>query len=44
MGIDPLYGDILMHISGNIMKDALREALGDDLEVPYVRPAGYVEE
>ena len=44
MGIDPLYGDTLMHISGNIMKDALREALGDDLEVPTVRPAGYVEE
>jgi hypothetical protein len=44
MGIDPLYGDTLMHISGNIMKDALREALGDDFEVPYVRPAGYVEE
>ena len=42
--IDPLYGDTLMHISGNIMKDALREALGDDFEVPYVRPAGYVEE
>jgi hypothetical protein len=44
MGIDPLYGDTLMHISGNIMKDALREALGDDFEVPYVRPAGYVGE
>jgi hypothetical protein len=44
MGIDPLYGDTLMHISGNIMKDALREALGDDFEVPYVRPAGFVEE
>ncbi len=44
MGIDPLYGDTLLHISGNIMKDALREALGDDFEVPYVRPAGYVEE
>jgi hypothetical protein len=44
MGIDPLYGDTLMHISGNIMKDALREALGDDFEVPYVRPAGYVDD
>ena len=44
MGIDPLYGDTLMHISGNIMKDALKEALGDDLEVPYIRPQGYVDE
>ena len=43
MGIDPLYGDTLMHISGNIMKDALREALGDDLEVRYIRPANYVD-
>jgi len=23
MGIDPMYGDTLMHVSGNIMKDAL---------------------
>jgi len=44
MGIDPLYGDTLMHISGNIMKDALREALGDDLEVPYLRPANLVDD
>lgn len=43
MGIDPLYGDTLMHISGNIMKDALKEALGDDLEVRYFRPDSYVE-
>jgi hypothetical protein len=32
-----------MHISGNIMKDALKEALGDDLEVPTIRPPGYVD-
>ena len=44
MGIDPLYGDTLMHISGNIMKDALREALGDDLEVHYLRPANLVDD
>jgi len=44
MGIDPLYGDTLMHISGNIMKDALKEALGDDLEVPMIRPQGFVDE
>ena len=44
MGIDPLYGDTLMHISGNIMKDALKEALGDDLEVRYFRPDSYVDD
>jgi hypothetical protein len=42
MGIDPLYGDTLMHISGNIMKDSLREAFGDDLPVSYAQPDGYV--
>lgn len=43
MGIDPLFGDTLLHVSGNLMKDALKEALGDDLEVPRFRPPGYVE-
>ncbi len=44
MGIDPLYGDTLMHISGNLMKDALREALGENLVIQYTRPSGRVEE
>jgi len=43
MGIDPLFGDTLMHVSGNIMKDALKEALGADLEVSYIRPDGFVD-
>jgi hypothetical protein len=43
MGIDPQYGDTLMHVSGNIMKDALREALEPYLQTRYVRPAGYSE-
>ena len=43
MGIDPLYGDTLMHISGNLMKEAVREALGDNLRVAYLRPSGRVE-
>lgn len=43
MGIDPQYGDTLMHVSGNIMKDAVRDALGPYLQTHYVRPAGYVE-
>jgi hypothetical protein len=44
MGIDPLYGDTLMHISGNIMKDALKEALGDAYQPRYIRPGGRVED
>jgi hypothetical protein len=44
MGIDPLCGDTLMHVSGNIMKDAVKDALGDDLPVSYIRPGGYIGE
>lgn len=43
MGIDPLYNDTLMHVSGNIMKAAWKEALGDRYQPPTIRPAGYVE-
>jgi hypothetical protein len=43
MGIDPLFGDTLMHVSGNIMKDALKEALGSDLDMAYIRPTGFVD-
>jgi hypothetical protein len=43
MGIDSLFGDTLMHVSGNIMKDALKEALGPDLAVQFIKPSGYVE-
>jgi hypothetical protein len=38
MGIDPLHGDTLMHVSGNIMKDALKEGLGDKLKIRYIKP------
>jgi len=31
MGIDAQYGDTLLHISGNLMKDALKEALIEHL-------------
>jgi hypothetical protein len=44
MGIDVQYGDTLMHISGNLMKDALKDALGDHLQTRYIKPAGYVDE
>ena len=43
MGIDPLFGDTLMHVSGNIMKDALKEALGPNLVIQVIRPPGYVD-
>lgn len=43
MGIDPQYGDTLLHVSGNLMKDALKEALSEHLRVRYIRPAGYHE-
>ncbi|MEW6577887.1 MAG: DUF166 family protein [Chloroflexota bacterium] len=44
MGIDPQYGDTLLHVSGNLMKDALKEALAEHLRVRYIHPAGYREE
>ena len=44
MGIDAQYGDTLMHVSGNIMKDAIRDALRDHIQTQYIRPAGYNEE
>ena len=43
MGFNPLSDDTLMRISGNIMKDALKEALGNDLEVRYFRPDSYLD-
>lgn len=43
MGIDPLYHDTLMHVSGNIMKAAWKEALGDRYRPRTFRPPGYVE-
>ena len=33
-----------MHVSGNIMKEALKEALGEHLKVGYIRLQGYVDE
>jgi hypothetical protein len=44
MNQDSDYHDTLMHVSGNILKDGLKEALGDHLKVAYVRPAGQVEQ
>jgi hypothetical protein len=44
MGIDVQYGDTLMHISGNLMKDALKDALAEHLQKRYIKPAGHVDE
>jgi hypothetical protein len=44
MGIDAQYGDTLLHISGNLMKDAVKEALGPHLQMRYIRPAGYTDD
>jgi hypothetical protein len=43
MGIDPQYGDTLMHVSGNIMKDALRETTVPYRQERYIRPQGYMD-
>ena len=43
MGIDPQYGDTLLHVSGNIMKDALKDALASHLATRYIRPVGHVD-
>jgi hypothetical protein len=44
MGVDPLFSDTLMHVSGNLMKDALKEALGSHLQTRYIRPHGHVDD
>lgn len=44
MNIDPDYHDTLMHVSGNILKDEIKEALGTHLTIEYVRPLGYSDE
>jgi hypothetical protein len=38
MGIDPDYGDTLMHISGNILKDNVGEQVKPYKRVQYVKP------
>ncbi len=43
MGIDAQYNDTLMHISGNLFKDALAEALGPYRQIRYFQPGGRVE-
>lgn len=40
---DPDYLDTLMHVSGNFLKDALKERIREHLRVTVVRPSGYVK-
>ncbi len=40
---DDDYRDTLMHVSGNLLKDALKEALQPHLKVVYLRPQGRVD-
>ncbi len=43
MGIDPDYGDTLMHISGNILKDNIGEQVKPFKRIQYVRPGSRSE-
>lgn len=38
MGIDPDFDDTLLHVSGNVMKDKIREQIKPYLESNYIRP------
>lgn len=38
MGIDSDFDDTLMHISGNILKDKIRDQIKPYLEIQYIRP------
>jgi hypothetical protein len=41
---DPDYLDTLMHVSGHLMRDAVRQELEDHLTpVAYLRPQGRVD-
>jgi thymidylate synthase len=41
MNTDPDYGDTLMHVSGNLLRQAVRDELADHLPpVAYLRPHG----
>ncbi len=43
MGIDPDYNDTLLHVSGDLSRDAFSSAVKPYREVQYFRPDGYVE-
>jgi hypothetical protein len=43
MGNDADYGDTLMHISGNVIKDAVAAQVKTHRQIQYFRPAGRSE-
>lgn len=38
---DSDYMDTLMHVSGNLLKDAIKDEIRDHLSVTYIRPSGF---
>lgn len=44
MNKDPDYRDTLMHVSGNFLKDAIKDEVQSHLSIVYVRPHGRVED
>ncbi|MGD8813503.1 MAG: DUF166 family protein [Anaerolineales bacterium] len=44
MNKEPEYLDTLMHVSGNILKESLKDQIKDDLTETYLRPHGLMEE
>lgn len=44
MNQDADYRDTLMHISGNLVRAAIKAELADHLEITYLRPQGRVDE
>ena len=41
---DAVYRDTLMHVSGNFLKDALRDEMREELSQLYIKPLGLVKE
>jgi hypothetical protein len=44
MGVDNDYSDTLLHVSGNLARDAMAEAIRPYREIQYFKPEGFVEE
>ncbi|MCL4393358.1 MAG: DUF166 domain-containing protein [Chloroflexi bacterium] len=44
MGVDPDYDDTLLHVSGNLCRDAFSAAVKPFVETHYFRPTGLVED
>lgn len=43
MGKDPDFGDTLMHVSGNLLKEVVGEQAKPFKQIQMIRPAGHVE-